>query len=196
MRETVEDNVFLPSAEKLVKALNWNGVAQFDFRWSGQADDPAYLIEVNPRFWAGLFHSVQSGVDFPWQLYELASRGSIQSKDEAVLGTKTKVPGLWMVSAVQEIAESETHFDKLKETLSRSKHSESWKERLALLKEAIVDAVDEKDIIEKIKIMGAQAKEAKSEFDADDDPFIGLGALFVVSSLIRHGSLPPELKAS
>ena len=33
-----------------------------------------------------------------------------------------------------------------------------------------------------------------SEFSSDDDPAVGLGVLFALSSLRRHGTLPPELK--
>ena len=48
-------------------------MVEVDFRWDGFAEP--FLIEVNPRFWAGLFHTVESGVDFPWMLYELAVTG-------------------------------------------------------------------------------------------------------------------------
>ena len=50
------------------------------------------------------------------------------------------------------------------------------------------------DIKTKIKAMNKSGKLAKSEFDVEDDPFVGLGLLFIASSLIRHGELPPEVK--
>jgi predicted ATP-grasp superfamily ATP-dependent carboligase len=69
VRETVDAEPFRAQAEKLIAATNWDGVAQLDFRWSGKAEDAPKLIEVNARFWAGIFHSMASGVDFPWLLY-------------------------------------------------------------------------------------------------------------------------------
>ena len=35
-----------------------------------------------------------------------------------------------------------------------------------------------------------------SELNSDHDPAVGLGVLFALSSLIRHGKLPPEFKFS
>jgi hypothetical protein len=39
-----------------------------------------------------------------------------------------------------------------------------------------------------------EGKDAKNELDFRDDPLAGMGVLFVLSSLMRHGRLPPELK--
>lgn len=197
MRETIEDTAFIETARKLLGQLKWHGIAQIDFRWSGQKQDPAYLIEVNPRFWAGLFHSVESGVDFPWLLYQLVVNGDVQNNEAVEIGAKTKVPGLWTISALQDIAESETHFDKLKEVWEQmwSDNGEGWRKKFHDLKAALHDSVDAKDIVEKIRSMKNVGKDAKSEFASEDDPFTGLGFLFVVSSLLRHGELPPELKS-
>ncbi len=197
MRETIDDAPFMEDTRALLGALNWHGIAQIDFRWSGNEADPAYLIEVNPRFWAGLFHSVESGVDFPWLLYQLAAFGKISEESHVRIGAKTKVPGLWTVSALQDIIDSETHFDELKEvwrkTWSANK-DETWRNKFSNLGNALKSSIDAKDISEKIKAMREMGKGAKSEFESEDDPFTGLGFLFVASSLIRHGELPPELK--
>ena len=198
MRETIDDTPFLKTAQKLLGGLNWHGIAQIDFRWSGNANDPAYLIEVNPRFWAGLFHSVESGVDFPWLLYELTAHGKVSELAEVEIGKKTKVPGLWAISALQEIAESETNFDRLRDTWEQTwdkNNDTEWREKLRNLGDALKGSVDGKDIIEKIKLMHATGQDAQSELDSEDDPFTSLGFLFVISSLIRHGKLPPELKS-
>ncbi len=197
MRETIDDSPFLDTSKKLLKALNWNGVVQIDFRWSGEEKDPAYLIEVNPRFWAGLFHSVESGIDFPWLLYQLFAEGSVKDSCDAIIGAKTKIPGLWTLSALQDIAESEIQFEKLKrawqQTWDSSKH-ENWQKRFQGLTDALRDCIDGKDMIEKVKDLHKAGKAVKSEFTAKDDPFIGLGFLFIASSLLRHGELPPEIK--
>lgn len=197
MRETIDDSPFLASAKALLKALNWTGVAQIDYRWSGRSSDPAYMIEVNPRFWAGLFHSVESGVDYPWLLYQLKAFGKVEDDGHVEIGSKTKVPGLWTLSALQDVVESETHFDALGRAWSNlwhSKRGESFRDRFNDFGAALKNSVDGKDMIEKIKSMRALGKEARSEFAHGDDPFTGLGFLFIVSSLLRHGELPPELK--
>ena len=75
LRETVSDRPFIAAVEALLGPLAWTGVAEIDFRRDGAAEP--CLIEVNPRFWAGLFHSVETGVDFPWMLYELAASGHV-----------------------------------------------------------------------------------------------------------------------
>jgi len=198
MRETIDDEPFMETARKLLKGLKWNGIAQIDFRWSGKPDEPAYLIEVNPRFWAGLFHSVKSGIDFPWLLYQLTAEGTVSDESHVEIGAKTKVPGLWTLSALQDIAESETHFDELKKTwkLTWDKNNDAqWRDKFKTLGDALKHSVDGKDIAAKIKEMHEVGKNAYSEFDSEDDPFTGLGLLFVASSLLRHGELPPELKS-
>jgi predicted ATP-grasp superfamily ATP-dependent carboligase len=198
MRETVDDEPFLATAAKLLKALNWHGIAQIDFRWSEKEGEGAYLIEVNPRFWAGLFHSVESGVDFPWLLYQLAAYGAVKDDSHVQIGAKTKIPGLWTISALQDIAESETHFERLKAAWEETWNAESdqnWKDKFIMLTDALKSSVDGKDIVDKIKEMHETGKQGKSEFSAEGDPFTGLGFLFVASSLLRHGELPPELKS-
>lgn len=64
IRETVEAAPCVEIAAKLLGSLKWHGVAEVDFIWNGQDDGQAYLIEVNPRFWGGLFHSIESGIDY------------------------------------------------------------------------------------------------------------------------------------
>ncbi len=55
-RETVDAAPFRAATEKLVRATKWNGVAEIDFRWDGNPDSEPKVIEINPRYWAGLFH--------------------------------------------------------------------------------------------------------------------------------------------
>lgn len=102
LRTTVDDAPFLPGAEKLMQALQWHGVAEIDFRWTGQADDDAQLIEVNPRFWGGLFQSVMSGVDYPWMLYRQTTAGKIDEESNVVVGQRTRVPMLDWGAAILE----------------------------------------------------------------------------------------------
>jgi predicted ATP-grasp superfamily ATP-dependent carboligase len=58
-------------AAALLRAARWFGVAMVEFRVA--RDGTPYLMEVNGRFWGSLQLAVDSGVDFPWLLHELAS---------------------------------------------------------------------------------------------------------------------------
>lgn len=63
------------SAEKLLRAVQWHGVAMVEFRVSD--DGTGYLMEINPRFWGSLQLAIDSGVDFPWLLYRTCTGASL-----------------------------------------------------------------------------------------------------------------------
>ncbi|HID44388.1 MAG TPA: ATP-grasp domain-containing protein, partial [Chromatiaceae bacterium] len=54
VRETVDSERFAEQVQRLMKPLKWNGVAEIDFMWDEKDDSTPLMIEVNPRFWAGL----------------------------------------------------------------------------------------------------------------------------------------------
>ncbi|MFH4965289.1 ATP-grasp domain-containing protein [Gaetbulibacter sp. M235] len=57
--------------EKLMKTLNWSGVAHVDLRYD--MDEDSYkVIEINPRFWSSLDASLAAGINFPY-IYLLKS---------------------------------------------------------------------------------------------------------------------------
>ena len=58
----------------IVSALNYTGVAMFEFR-ADEADDSWVLLEVNARPWGSLPLAVNAGVDFPWCWYRLLVAG-------------------------------------------------------------------------------------------------------------------------
>jgi gamma-glutamyl-gamma-aminobutyrate hydrolase PuuD len=49
------------------------------------------------------------------------------------------------------------------------------------------------DALSELRDTMRDLKDAPSELSSAKDPLVGLGALFVISSLIRHGKLPPEV---
>lgn len=59
-------------AVKLLKALDWVGVAMVEFK--GNPDDGFYLMEINPRFWGSSALAPNSGCNIPLALYR-AARG-------------------------------------------------------------------------------------------------------------------------
>jgi predicted ATP-grasp superfamily ATP-dependent carboligase len=64
-------------AARLLTASGWLGVAMVEFRIS--TTGAPYLMEVNGRFWGSLQLAIDSGLDFPWLLYQLVNGGKIAS---------------------------------------------------------------------------------------------------------------------
>lgn len=67
----IKDDVLFEDVEKLMKTLNWSGVAHLDMRYDENSKE-FKVIEVNPRFWGSVEASLFAGVNFPY-LYALAS---------------------------------------------------------------------------------------------------------------------------
>ncbi len=57
-------------AVKLLRALDWVGVAMVEFR--GNAENGFYLMEINPRFWGSCALAPNSGCNIPLALYRAA----------------------------------------------------------------------------------------------------------------------------
>ena len=66
--------------EKLMKSLDWNGVAHIDMRYD-QNTKQFKVIEINTRFWVSLDASLIAGVNFPY-LYCLSSMGNVFEKPQ------------------------------------------------------------------------------------------------------------------
>jgi predicted ATP-grasp superfamily ATP-dependent carboligase len=70
--ESIEpDPDLLEQAERLLRILEWQGVAMVECKVDRQSGR-AYLMEVNGRFWGSLQLAIDAGVDFPVQLVRLA----------------------------------------------------------------------------------------------------------------------------
>lgn len=69
--ESIWDDRLVDYAIRLLKELNWRGVAMVEFK--GSLDGGVYLMEINPRFWGSLPLSVISGCDIPFAIYRAAS---------------------------------------------------------------------------------------------------------------------------
>lgn len=62
------------AAAKLMRALDWTGVAMVEFRLDPASGRWAFL-EINGRFWGSLPLAVAAGADFPYWLYQLLVEG-------------------------------------------------------------------------------------------------------------------------
>ncbi len=69
--EFVQHEAVLSVVRRLMRALNFNGVAHVDLRVD-TSDDSVKVIEINPRYWASLPGSVAAGVNFPELALNLA----------------------------------------------------------------------------------------------------------------------------
>jgi predicted ATP-grasp superfamily ATP-dependent carboligase len=91
-------------AISLLKSIGWKGVAEVEFIID-QNGIPK-LLEVNPRFWMPLNLAIQSGVDFPYLLYQLAMKNPVNKQKNYTIPMKYRwvIPNeiLWALSSPQK----------------------------------------------------------------------------------------------
>lgn len=67
----IHDSIILDIVSTTMEALQWNGIANLDLRYSYETGE-IFLLEINPRFWQSLMGSLSIGVNFPHLLYLLS----------------------------------------------------------------------------------------------------------------------------
>ena len=94
LRESTHDPALLDAAVRLLKALNWYGVAMVEFKVDPR-DNVAKLMEINPRFWGSLELANASGVNFPWLLYRMAMDSGVEPCFDYETGVRCRwlIPG-------------------------------------------------------------------------------------------------------
>lgn len=71
-RESIPaDPVLVERSRALLDQFGWQGVAMVEYKIQ-QSDGTPFLMEINGRFWGSLQLAIDSGVDFPRMLIELA----------------------------------------------------------------------------------------------------------------------------
>lgn len=195
IRETVEAQPLVEIASKLLESLQWNGVAEVDFLWDGKAGGEAHLIEVNPRFWGGLFHAIQSGVDYPWMLYQMMTTGEVDSTAEAVAGTRTQVPLFGVLSAMKDIRqdlldEMQHHCEAGVERIKEGAVGEG----LQRIGHGLERGLGLPERIKRLQTFLAENKDASTEIFSTEDPQACLGAFFGLAGLVRNGELPEQFR--
>ena len=63
-RVSIKDDVLVEMSLRLLKELQWRGVAMVEWKMDPNNGVPK-LMEINPRFWGSLELAVRAGVDFP-----------------------------------------------------------------------------------------------------------------------------------
>lgn len=94
---TIPDLKAKENAYKLLKELNWTGVAMVEFKRDDRSGLPM-LMEINARFWGSLQLAIDAGVDFPYLLY-LQSKG----KEIPKLDTYRKVRSRWLLGDLDNL---------------------------------------------------------------------------------------------
>lgn len=85
-------------AERLLSHVGWHGVAMVEFKVT--RDGTPFLLEVNARFWAMVQLAIDSGVDFPWLLYQLATG----RRPDATSGYESGVRLRWLLGDFAHLA--------------------------------------------------------------------------------------------
>lgn len=75
--------------KKILEHLSWHGVCQADFVVDSATGTP-YLIDINPRFWGSLAQAMAAGVDFPYLVYMIATKGDVEPVKDFKAGVYTR----------------------------------------------------------------------------------------------------------
>lgn len=94
LRESVKRDDVKAIACSLLKSLKWTGIAHVEFKIDPRDGRPK-LLEINPRFWGSLELAIESGIDFPYLLYEMAVNNDIEPVTAYKAGVKLRwlIPG-------------------------------------------------------------------------------------------------------
>jgi len=69
--ESIRDPILEELGLRLLRALNWHGVAMVEFKKDAR-DGQFRLMEINAKFWGSLDLAIAAGVEFPWLAVQLA----------------------------------------------------------------------------------------------------------------------------
>ena len=83
-------------ATKILEKLKWHGVVMVEFKKEFLTGIP-YLMEINARFWGSLELAIKSGVDFPFETYQMVCGKKINlNQGNYTIGTC----GSWFVGII------------------------------------------------------------------------------------------------
>jgi predicted ATP-grasp superfamily ATP-dependent carboligase len=92
LRESIAAPELVAEAVRLLKAMDWYGVAMVEFKRDPR-DGILKLMEVNPKFWGSIALPIAAGLDFPYLLYRLAVEGDVPPTNSY----KTGVICRWLI---------------------------------------------------------------------------------------------------
>jgi predicted ATP-grasp superfamily ATP-dependent carboligase len=72
----------VPASRQLLKALNFSGISEIEFKRHDRTGVP-YLIEINPRHWDQHYLGTACGVNLSWEIYrDLAAPGTPPTRSD------------------------------------------------------------------------------------------------------------------
>ena len=89
LRESIVRPDVAELAVRLLRAMNWFGVAMVEFKIDPRDGMPK-LMEVNPKLWGSLSLAIASGVDFPALLYHVAVDGDVPTVFDYKVGVRCR----------------------------------------------------------------------------------------------------------
>jgi predicted ATP-grasp superfamily ATP-dependent carboligase len=94
LRESVRHQQIEELGIRLLRSLQWYGVAMVEFKVDPRDNQPK-LMELNPRFWGSLALAIHAGVDFPFLLYKMATGKGFDPVLDYELGARCRwlLPG-------------------------------------------------------------------------------------------------------
>jgi predicted ATP-grasp superfamily ATP-dependent carboligase len=84
--ESVYEPKIIDYGIRLLKNVKWQGPAMVEFRKDGNGE--FRLMEINPRFWGSLPLPIASGIDFPYLLYEMGLKDTVNPCCSYKVGVK------------------------------------------------------------------------------------------------------------
>ncbi len=194
--KSVDPKPFEKNAKRLMSALGWHGLAQMDLIWNEKEGEEPYLIEVNPRFWAGIFNSIESGIDYPWLNYLMFTEGEIPQSEPSVAGKKTRIPVGWVFNLIQESMRPDLELKEIAKAgkralkeLGKGDLKTAGRAFFKYAKENLKNRQKEHGFKAGLK----EARDAESVLNYEDDPWAPIGLLYVVAYLLKYGEMPPEI---
>ena len=89
IRTSTKNGLLEEYAVEILTKIKYHGVGMIEFKYNEETGQ-CWFIEANPRFWGSLGLAIQSGVDFPFLLYQMAINGDISPVLDYKIGTTTK----------------------------------------------------------------------------------------------------------
>jgi hypothetical protein len=192
IRQTVEAPEPEAATAKLLEGLGWHGIAEVDFMWTGEAGDPAYLIEINPRLFGGLFQAIASGVDYPWMLYRLALGLEIEAPNEIDVEVLSETPILGLLATLREAVEDGARWKMIEAgwTDAKERFSEgSLREGVETLWKGLQDGLGSKQREAVVEKLLAERESSVSQLFSGDDPTAALGLVYPLAIFLSRGKL-------
>ncbi len=116
---TQPDPIALESSRKLLKELNWSGVAMVEFKRDLKKNNTPILMEINARFWGSLQLAIDAGINFPLYLYNLSQKDNIP-KVNAFKPARSR----WLLGDLDHL------IIRLKTPMNHPRYPQSWINKL------------------------------------------------------------------